>query len=127
MFSLLKRLFGQHLYYSTQSSSVVPTFELQGWMQTMPCTLCLRHIPAESCFCMYCGTRTDLAKKFWQQEAVMPTARTTDPIVMQPVDIIFPKPNLRHRFLNYVRIHRAQVGPATVAHRRQQDFDNIHF
>ena len=126
MFSLLKKLFDQHLYYSRQMSAALPTFELQGWLQTNPCALCLRHIPAESCFCMYCGSRTDLAKSFWQQEAAMSAVRTTDPIAIQPIDIIFPKPNLRHRFLNYVRVHRAQVGPATVAHRRQQDLNNIH-
>ena len=123
MFSLLKRFFDQHLYYARQTSYAPPTPKLQGWMQTIPCTLCSRHIPAESCFCMYCGSRTELAMSFWRPEP--PTIRTTDAITMQPINTIFPKRNLRHRFLNYVRTHRAQVGPATVAHRRQQDLNNV--
>jgi hypothetical protein len=125
MFSLLKKFFEQHLYYSAQSAASVPTLELQGWMRTIPCTLCRRHIPAESCFCMYCGSRTALAKSFWQVGMESSPARTTDPIMIQSVDVIFPKPDLRHRFLNYVRSHRPQVGPATVAHRRQQDLNNL--
>ena len=103
-------------------------YDVEHWTRTIPCFSCAKPIVANGRFCTYCGWAVtpppqSIPGMVSSTRSALSTYRNSEPISLEPVTIILPKHTIRRHFLNYVRTQRNQVGPATLAHRSFQDYE----
>ncbi len=126
MFTILK----QHLKYEIARliyEFLRTRYDVEHWTRTIPCFSCAKPIVADGRFCTYCGWAVtppqNVPGTVSSTRSAFSTYRSSEPINLEPVTIILPKYTIRRHFLNYVRTKRDHAGPATLAHRSFQDYE----